>query len=205
LSQESLYLAPDDPNNPIPGFKVLKLRFSTAFVPTTGGFFLPNRWLEKIKYLLVKVFGGTISGINSTIDGYLSYGGTSLIRNQEPGSQDPQEPDRWNNETTEYSTRHWFFQSGEWRSSETLRAPITIQVSKDPDVPPSVYQIDVFKERSVATSDWTLYVAVEDGGGIPLIDVTKVTDIEFHVYFYWYARNLSDATRDAVVLETQEQ
>jgi hypothetical protein len=203
LSQESLYLAPGDPDNPMQGFKALKLRFSTAFVPPTGGLFLLNRWLEKIQFLKVKVFGGTISGIESTVDGYLSYGGTSLIRNQVPGSQDPQEPDRWNNETTEYSTRHWFSQSGEWHSSETLRSPIKIQVSKDPEVPEDVYKINVFKERSVATTDWTLYVAVE-GGGIPLIDLTEVTDIEFHMYFYWYARNLPEATRDAVLLEAQE-
>lgn len=189
LSQDRLYLEPDDPENPIPGFRVLRLNFSTAFVPDSGGLFLRNRWLEKIQFLRVKLYGGAVGGINSTVDGYLSYGGLSQIRTQMSGTSDPDNVDRLLGETRDYSTRYWFYQNGEWRSREAFGSNISVQVSNDPDVPPQVYQINSFQEYSVAATNWELYVAVESSGGVPLVDVDSLTDIEFHLYFYWYARN----------------
>ena len=188
IRKEENYLEPEDPDNPIPGFRVLRLSFNTATTPDTGGLFLRNRWLEKVKFLRVKLHGGAAGGINSTVDGYLAYGGVSLIRNQSPGSQDPHNPDRWVNETTAYSTQYWFYQNGQWRSKEAFGSPISVQVSNDPDVPPETYQINSFQEYSVATSEWTLYVAVERNGD-PLVDLDNLTDIEFHINYYWYARN----------------
>lgn len=189
LSQDALYLEPFSEGNPIPGSRVLKINFSTAYSPESGGLFLLSRWLEKIQFLRIKVRGGIVGGINSTIDGYLSYGGTSLIRNEEPGHIDPENPDRLVNETTEYSTRHWFYQGGKWKSKDAFGSHVNIQVSNDPDVPESVYQIDDFKEYSVATSNWTLYLEVESSGGLPKVDMNTIADIEFHLFYYWYARN----------------
>lgn len=191
LGQESLYLGPDDPENPIPDFKVLKLTFSTAFQPESGGFFTRNRWLDKIQYLRVKVYGGAVGGNEGTRDGYLKYGGTSFIRNMTPGTPDPERPDRYIDEMTAYSTRHWYYDPiFGWQSKDAFGSPITAWVSDDPDVPSSVYQIDSFQEYSVATSEWTLYLAVESSGGLLLIDVDNITDIEIHFYYFWYARNL---------------
>ena len=181
----------------MPGWKVLKLIFSTAFEPESGGFFTRNRWLDKIQYLRVKVYGGSVGGIEGTRDGYLRYGGTSFIRNKTPGTPDPLHPDRYIDEMTAYSTRYWYYDSDlEWQSKDAFGSPITAWVSDDPDVPSSVYQIDNFKEYSVATSEWTLYLAVESSGGVPLIDVADVTDIELHFYYFWYARNLFKSAED---------
>lgn len=188
ISRSENYLDPEDPENPIPGFRVLRFRFSTAFVPDSGGLFLRNRWLEKIKFLRVRLLGGAVSGINSTVDGYLSYGGVSLIRNQNPGSPRPGNPTRWTDESTAYSTRYWYYEDGRWNPKETFGAPISVQVSKDVEVPLDVYEIDAFQEYSVATSEWTLYVAVEKEGH-KLVEVEDLTDIEFHINFFWYVRN----------------
>ena len=187
-SRTEHYLDPEDPENPIPGFRVLRFRFSTAFVPDSGGLFLRNRWLEKIKFLRVRLIGGVVRGINSTVDGYLSYGGVSLVRNQSPGTQRPGNPTRWTDESTAYSTRYWYYKDGRWNSKETFGAPISVQVSKDVEIPLDVYQIDAFQEYSVATSEWTLYVAVEKEGR-KLVEVENLTDIEFHIHFFWYVRN----------------
>jgi len=187
LSQDSLLLSPVDPENPIPGFKVLRLKFST--VKEASNFFMRSRWLEKIQFMRVKVFGGAFYGIDSTTPGYMEYGGTSYIRNWVKGHPDPEHPDRLLDEMTAYSTRYWYYDPGlkKWQSKQTVGAPISIKVSNDPDVPESVYQINVFKEYSIATSEWTLYLAVEDPFGYPLIGLDSVTDIEIHFYFYFYA------------------
>lgn len=190
LACEDHYLNAEDPENPIPGFKVLKLRFSTAFTPDSGGLFMTNRWLEKVKFLRVRLIGGMVGDIiDSTVEGYLSHGGISLIRNQVRGTPDIGNPDRSMGEATTYLTRHWFYRNGQWLSRETSGSPIYAQVSRDPDVPLSVYQIDTFKEYSVATSEWILYIAVEKKDGAPLVDVNSLQDVEFHLYYYWYARN----------------
>ena len=93
ISRSENYLDPEDPENPIPGFSVLRFRFSTAFVPDSGGLFLRNRWLEKIKFLRVRLLGGAVSGINSTVDGYLSYGGGQPGPQSEPGYPEARESD----------------------------------------------------------------------------------------------------------------
>jgi hypothetical protein len=65
---------------------------------------------------------------------------------------------------------------------------VTVWISNDTDIPPSVYEIDTFKGFSVATSQWTLYLPVETASGAKLIDLDIITDIEIHFYYYWYAR-----------------
>ena len=188
ISRAENYLGPEDSENPIPGFRVLRFRFSTAFVPDSGGLFLRNRWLEKIKHLRVRLLGGVVRDINSTVDGYLSYGGVSLVRNQSAGSQRPEDPTRWTDESTAYSTRYWYYRDGRWNPKETFGAPISVQVSRDVEIPLDVYQIDAFEEYSVATSEWTLYVAVEKEGR-KLVELENLMDIEFHIHFFWYVRN----------------
>ena len=189
INSDDNYLLPKDRDNPRKGYKVLKLRFNTAYERISGDWFLRNRWLEKIKYLRVEMQGAVPKGINSIISGVLSYGGVSLIRNQSPGSRNPRDSTRLVNESTAYSTRHWYYEKGQWHSNDTFQSHINIQVSNDPKVPREVYKINTFKELSVATSEWILYVPVEKDGH-KLIDLSGLTDIYFHVYYYWYARNL---------------
>jgi len=47
-----------------------------------------------------------------------------------------------------------------------------------------VPQIDVFKERSVATTGWTLLIPTMDFSQ-PVLDINALDDVE--LYFYHYA------------------
>lgn len=189
LSHPHLTLSVDDPDNKLE-LKSLQLDFSTVKAKESIGFFSRSNWLDKITFLRVKVYGGAPSGSNSTLQGFLQYGGTSYIRNQYRGTPDPTRPDRYIDEMTAYPTRFWYYDASlsKWLSKETMDQTIDVQVANDPEVPPSVYQIDVFQERSVATSEWKLYLPVEDEGGNELIDIENITDIEIHFYYYRYSR-----------------
>ncbi len=183
-------LEPYDPANPIQGKRVVRLVFSTAFEPESGNFFSQNRWLEKIKYLRIKVLGGAVSGNEAIREGYLVYGGTSFIRNMDRGYPDPNDPMQIIDEMTSYSTRYWYRHPNlGWQSEEAFESPISVQIANDPDIPWSVLQNDIFQEYSVATSKWELYLPVSSSSGLPLIDMDFVTDVQIHFYFYWYARN----------------
>ena len=194
LNDEANYLSASDPDNPIPGFKVLKFNFSTAFIPASGGLFLSNRWNEKIRSLKVWETGGTVGNTGSFIDGYLRYGGVGLIRNRARGKADRNDPSRLVNETTAYSMQSWKYQNGMWRSVGKFGAPINILVASSPDIELGSKEINVFKEFSVATTDWELFVAVESSEGMPLLDVncsddqSCLDDIMFKINYYWYAR-----------------
>lgn len=190
ITREDSYLAADDQENPIRGFKVLKIKFSTASVPITGGLLMPDRWNEKVKFLKVQLLGGETGDIERSVSGHLKYGGMSLIRNQKEGYRDPSNPDRWVHEITTYPARYWFYDDGQWRSKEEFGSSITVGFgsSNDPTVPESVLEINTFKEFSVAASKWTLYIAVENKDGVPLVNVSELNDIQFHIYFYWYNR-----------------
>ena len=182
------HLYPEDPENEIPGFKVLRLRFNTAFTPNTGNIFMRNRWLEKINFLRVMLVGGNVRGFDRTIPGYLVYGGVSLIRNQIPGTPDPDDPARLVNETTPYVMSQWYYRDDQWRSKEAFSMPIDVEVAQNPrDVPEDVRRINTFKELSVAATDWTLLLAIEKDG-TQLVDLSDLTDIEFHIHYFWYAR-----------------
>ncbi len=195
IAQEEHYLDPWDINNPIPGFKVLKLNFSTAVMPETGNFFMINRWLEKIQFMRIKVFGGNIQATESIIDGYLVYGDNCFVRKQVMGVRDPENYDRIQNELTAYSTRHWRYDTvnQRWKTedrygSQAYQASISVQVSNDTDVPSQVYEINSFQEYSVASTNWTLYLVVESQSGLPKLDISQVEDLEIHFYSFYYSR-----------------
>jgi len=195
LSQESLYIEPDDPDNKIPDAKVLRLKFNTAYSPESGGFFMRNRWLEKIKYLKVKICGGYSNDNNNgtLIDGYLKYAGLAFIRNMKPGIINPNNPYKIIDETTTYSTIYWSYDPdiGSWQSMDGFSSSIQIWISNHPEIPLTVKEIDTFKEYSIATSEWVLDIAVQSkNSGIELINVSEITDIEIHFYFYFRARNM---------------
>ena len=164
-------------------------------MPHTGNFFLMNRWLEKIQYMRIKVFGGSVGGADSTIDGYLVYGDSSFIRNQYRGTPDPLHPDQLQDEITVYATRYWRYDSSAqgWKTedrygSQAFQSSISVQVSNDLDIPPAVYQINTFQEYSVASSNWTLYLVTASAGELPMIDVSQINDIEIHFYSFYYSR-----------------
>jgi hypothetical protein len=116
----------------------------------------------------------------------LTYGGTSFIRNFDVGEFVPGRPDRLQNEMTAYSTRFWFFHapSSTWRFTAALSSPVTMQLSADPRVLPTVQQLDIFKERSVATTGWKLSLPTRDLGQT-VLSIDELDDVE--LYFYHYA------------------
>ena len=184
------YLDPGEADNPFDDATVLKLQFSTAYTPTTGGLFLRTRWLEKIRHLRVLAVGASPVGLESKVDGFLKHGGLSLIRNQTPGTRHETEPDRLVDEFSFYPTGHWYYRDNQWLKQEAFGTSITVQTSIDPKVELSAYEIDTFRELSVAATQWTLYIVVERDGR-KLINVGELQDIQFRLHFYWYARPLS--------------
>ena len=174
IARPDNYLEPMDDENPMKGFKILKLNFSTAH--ETAGLFLRSRWNEKIRYLRIELQGAESKDRNAILPGYLKYGGVSRIRNEVM------------DETTEYPTRSWSYDGNRWTSKEAFGSSIKIQVSNDPNLDKEDYRIKIFNEFSVATTDWTLYIPVEYDGR-PLVDISKITDVLFHVALYYYSRD----------------
>ena len=175
----------DHPNNPM-SVKALHLKLNT--VKEYGGFFNQERWLEKINFLKVHVLGG--GNADSMIDGYIEYGGTSYIRNMYPGIQDPLYPERLVNEMTAYPVRYLYYDlnTEQWKTRNVLGSSVFIQTSDDENVNITSYQINTFKECSVAASDWSIYIACEEPNGNPLLDIKDISDVEIHFSYYLYSR-----------------
>jgi hypothetical protein len=188
----------------------IKLTFSTRREIPGGTFYRGPRYdedrnvlsaglfLDKIKWLKINLPGSHSLG-RTQLAGELSYGGTGFIRNFDVGTFLPNRPDRLQNEETAYSTRYWHFHapSAKWRFSEALSSPVTMRLSSDPRVPPTVQEIDIFKERSVATTGWDLTVPTEDLG-VPVLDINELDDIELYFYHYAVSRQLPESS-DAVM------
>ncbi|HVR35511.1 MAG TPA: hypothetical protein VMS21_06625 [Methylomirabilota bacterium] len=175
----------------------IRLEFSTVREIPGGTFFRGPRFsatgqvlsrglfLDKINWLKINLPGDHTLG-RSQLSGELSYGGSSFIRNFDVGIPDPDRADRIRDELTAFSTRFWFFHapSGTWRFNEALSSPVTMQLNADPRTPPTVQEIEVFKERSVAASGWVLRIQTSDLGQ-PVLDLDELDDVE--LYFYHYA------------------
>ena len=187
ITRPDNYMNPWDDGNPMdPRFtKVLKLNFSTA--AGADGLFLSSRWNEKVNFLKIELEGTVrqLGADNTTLAGYLTYGGSSWIRNQNPNFSDRRDPVNLVGETTEYPVRSWAYDGSQWTSKETFGSDVIIQLGRDPDLTEAEYRTPTFKEFSVATTDWTLYIPVEYDH-MPLVDITNITDILFHIGFYYY-------------------
>lgn len=183
----------------------IKLTFSTRREIPGGTFYRGARrdgagnvlsaglFLDKIKWLKINLPGNHSLG-RTQLAGELSYGGTGFIRNFDVGTFHPTRPDRLQNEETAYSTRYWYFHAptAKWRFSEALKSPVTMQLSADPRVPPTVNEIDIFKERSVATTGWKLTIPTEDLG-VPVLNIDELDDIELYFYHYAVSRQMPES------------
>lgn len=176
-----------------------------------GARYLPNGqvdpaqrglYLDKIRWMKIRLPGNHNPNRNRTfITGSLTYAGTSYLRNQAPGQPSAARGDRLIDEWTSYSTRYWYFSTARpdgrppaWQFREALTASgVQMWLTGDQrlegspgqvDVLPSVQQIDVFRERSVAASNWRLIIPVTDLGQT-LLSLDELDDIE--IYFYHYA------------------
>ncbi len=156
---------------------------------STGTLISKGLYLDKIKWLKLSLPGShTTTG--TQLAGQLTYGGTSFIRNQNIGTvPDPQRPDHVVGEMKAYSTRYWYFDGvlDAWQSSEGLSLPVTMQKSFNPQVPPSVAEVNGFRERSVAATGWRLIIPTVDIS-VPVLDIDELNDIELYFYHYAVAR-----------------
>jgi hypothetical protein len=147
-----------------------------------------GRFLDKIDYLQIRLPGNHSLG-RSQLAGNLTYGGTSFIRNFNVGHFDPQRPDRLVDELTAYSTRYWFYDPTasqmRWRFTEGLTInAVEMELSPDPRVPPTVTQIEEFKERSVAATGWKLTVPLVQQN-VQVMRINELNDVE--IYFHHYS------------------
>ncbi len=182
----------------------IRLEFSTVREIPGGTFFRGPRFdssgnvlsaglfLDKIKWLKINLPGSHSVG-RTLLAGELTYGGSSFIRNFDVGEFVPDRPDHLADELTVYSTRYWYFHppSAAWRFSATLKSPVTMQLSADPRVPPTVQEIDIFKERSVATSGWVLSIPTQDLG-VPVLNISELDDVELYFYHYAVSRQMPE-------------
>jgi len=189
LTNPALVVQANDPSNPLQE-QCLRLTFSTA--KETPNFFLPSRALEKITYMGIQLVGvlPTTYPDDYYIDGYLYYGGTAYLRNLIPGTVNPAQPDQLINDVSSYPV-NWWYQNptdGTWRFTDRYASYVPLQVNGNPNANPASLQITAFKELSVAASEWTLYIALEDFNGNPIANFTNITDIQIHFSFNWYNR-----------------
>jgi hypothetical protein len=185
----------------------ITLNFSTVRQKPGGTFFLGPRFdsngnllsaglcMDKIGYIKINLPGHHTLGNSSTLAGQLTYGGNSFVRNFEVGSFVPGRPDLMTNEMTAYSTRYWFFnpQTASWQFSEALTSPVTMTLTNDAGVPPSVGEIDVFNERSVATTGWVLTIPTQDLG-VPVMKIDELDDVELYFYHYAVSRQMPEGS-----------
>ncbi len=221
LGQAATYVDPvtGQTNNALAAFRLhlsrlvahgyVELDFSTVRELANGSFFrgpdydangnvIPTKkgtYLDKINWVKIRLPGGHAQG---TINGYLSYGGTSYLRNPEPGIRVPNRPDRLLNEMTAYSTRRWFKPNNKpWQYTDGINQLVTMlavprtETRLDgsagiTDPLPSVTRIDVFRERPVAASGWHLAIPVTGPNSVNLADLD---DIEIYFYHWSFSRN----------------
>ena len=176
---------------------VIQLEFSTVRETPGSTFFRGPRFdnqgnvtskglfLDKIRWMKINLPGSHTVG-RTQLAGELQYGGTSFMRNFKVGQFDSERPDRLRDEMTAYSTRFWYFDPfvNRWKFTEALSSTVNMQLSQDSRVPPTVQELEVFKERSVATSGWVLSIPTTDLG-TTVLNIDELDDVE--IYFFHYA------------------
>ena len=177
----------NDPENKMP-VKVMRIKFST--VKEHLDFFFRNRWLEKINFLKVKLLGGVRIQQGSTLSGHLTYGGVSYIRNRKHGLIDQNDPDKLIGEMTAYPVNYLFYNPNQnhWQNKTELEKSILIQFNEDPELFPSIYRIESYRECSIANSEWSLYIPIMDLDNNEIVKISEILDIEIHFNFYFYSR-----------------
>jgi hypothetical protein len=82
---------------------------------------------------------------------------------------------------TAFSTRFWFFDTflDRFRFNEGfISSGVQIELSPNPDIEPSVEQINDFVERSVAASNWHLSIPIRNlSSGNDLLRIDDVDDL----------------------------
>lgn len=154
---------------------------------TSGQVISRGLYLDKIEWIKINLPGSHTIGL-STLAGQLSQGGTAFMRNAQVGMIDPLDPTHILNEYSAWSTRHWYtLGNNVWQFREALEVPVTMALSEDSRVPPSVSEINAFRQRSVAATDWRLTIPIEDLGE-SVLNISELDDIELYFFHRAVAR-----------------
>jgi hypothetical protein len=140
-----------------------------------------GRYLDKIVTLQITIPGAhTVPA--TTVATTLSYGGTGLIRQRTlPYYPDyDNRPDRLAGEFVAYPTLISSFTGTAWQTTDTLAASPIAMLRNDTPLQ-TENAVDVFRERSVATSGWVLQLLVRDGG-TAVLNVDEIDDILIHFH-----------------------
>ncbi len=173
---------------------IIELHFSTAkFMGDTffrgptyndsGTLIDRGLYLDKIVSMQINLVGNPPEGALPSVPGTLTYAGSSFIRNQYVGTR--AEADRIVGEFTTYPTRFWYFDPGSpdlgveqgWKYRDGQQASVALNLSGPTEPDEDQNLITVFKERSVATSDWTLVIYTRNARGDTLLEVDWLDDI----------------------------
>ena len=166
-----------------PGYQDVQLivPFSTTRDRPGDLFFDRQTHADKIIALHVNVPGVHTLG-RTSVSGTLILSGTSFMRNPTPGVVvDPAFPNKIVGEMNAFPVREWTVAGGAWAYNDEQRERITISLTPDDRIPPSVLSIDSFNERSVAASNWELRVDIREDG-VDLVDPEEIRDLE--IYFH---------------------
>jgi hypothetical protein len=160
-----------------------------------GTLVTPGSFLDKINYMKINI-PGSHTVPNTEAAGTLTQGGAQYIRNLSPGQPVPDQPNRYRDEATAWSTRFWFKHPGNpaadppqpsgWRFNDGLTANIVVNLADTIRDLSTASTFDEFAERSVAASGWKLVIYAKDGGQNRL-RIRECDDIE--IYFNHRAKN----------------
>ena len=157
---------------------------------STGAVISPGQYLDKIIWMKINV-PGTHVNANKTVTARLAYGGTSYLRTSVAGTINPDQPDHIEDELTTWSTRFFYFDPGRpyadppvaagWHFKEAQESIVALNLGEQDERPDSVLEIEVFKERSVATTQWEMDIFTEEDGE-QVVDIDAMDDIEILFY-----------------------
>jgi hypothetical protein len=130
-------------------------------------------YLDKISWMAVRLRVSRISPFEEErATGALFYGGTSYIRNRQPGQPSTASPDLIKNELTSYPVRRWFQSQGRWSAEDGLVISTLSMLKYQPRIPgepeginrgdlSAAERITGLKERPVAATDWRLSIRAD--------------------------------------------
>lgn len=188
-------------------FDTVRQNHNTFFRGPNNELGTPGQYLDKIDCMVIRLPGQhTTTNYTQwdTLSGALGYGGSSYIRNKDPGTPAAGRPDRLVNEMTAYSTKWWYETTEGWRFRE-IRTNSVSMLKANPaaarqehdfpgDIPDRLAThaliINTFRERSVAASRWILRIPTRHPSipGVQTLRIGELDDVEIYFYHWSYER-----------------
>ena len=70
-------------------------------------------------------------------------------------------------------------------------------LTNNAEMPPTVAEIDVFKERSVATTGWVLSIPTQEFLGVPVLRIDELDDVKIWFYHFAVSRQMPEGAAAA--------